>query len=98
MAGARGETFVMQGSEGGPPVTFHSFILGIAASALIHLGQKPHPDTGAVQLDLPAARETLDLLGLLHEKTRGNLTSDEERLLTSLLADLRLKFVQATKS
>jgi hypothetical protein len=94
----RGETFVMEGPEERGPVTFHSFVLGLAASALIHLGARPNPETGAVKKDLALARETVDLLALLTEKTRGNLTPDEERLVESLLADLRLKFVEASRS
>lgn len=93
----RGETFVMQ-PEGTPgTVTFHSFLLGLAASALIHLGQKPHPDTGKFEPDLALARETLDLLAVLREKTRGNLVPEEQRLLDSLLADLRLQYVDQTQ-
>jgi hypothetical protein len=96
--GKRGETFVLTSAEAAPePVTFHSFILGLAASALIHLGARTHPETGELRRDLPLARETLDLLALLRDKTRGNLTAEEERLLDSLLADLRLKFVEASR-
>jgi hypothetical protein len=95
----RGETFVLTSAEAAPqPVTFHSFVLGLAASALIHLGARPHPESGEVHQDLTLARETLDLLALLRDKTRGNLSPEEERLLDSLLVDLRLKFVEAAKA
>ena len=96
--GKRGETFVMQPPGEEPQtLTFHSFLLGLAANALIALGEQPHPETGKTQIDLPLARETLDLLGVLEEKTHGNLTADESRLLQTLLADLRMRFVSARR-
>ena len=95
--GTRGETFVMQPEGATGTVTFHSFLLGLAASALIHLGDKPHPETGQMAPDLALARETLDLLAVLREKTRGNLTVEEQRLLDSLLADLRLQYVEKSQ-
>jgi len=93
----RGETFVMKdpGSTGG--LDFSTFLLGLASSALIHLGAAPHPETGTTQVDLTAARQTLDVLDLLRTKTKGNLTAEEERLFESMLADLRFRFVEAAK-
>lgn len=93
MATHRGETFTMA-DEGGAPLSFSAFILGLASTALIHLGATPHPETGAATVDLPLARESIDALAMLREKTRGNLTSDEEQLFSSVLADLRLRFVE----
>jgi Domain of unknown function (DUF1844) len=90
---ARGETFVLE-RQGGT-IDFTAVLLGFASSALIHMGLQPHPDSGAVGRDAALAREALDLLAVLREKTRGNLTPDEERFFDSLLADLRLKFVEA---
>ena len=94
----RGETFVMKG-EPGPeaPITFSTFLIGLASSALIHLGVTPNPETGKAERDLVLARQSLDLLGMLHEKTRGNLTPEETQLFNNLLADLRLRFVEANK-
>ena len=98
MSTRRGESFVMGYPPGGSgPIDFTTFLLGLASSALIHMGAAPHPDTGQVQRDEVLARQNLDLLALLHEKTRGNLSSDEERLFTALLTDLRLKFVGAAQ-
>jgi hypothetical protein len=97
----RGETFVMRGEapfnapEG--PITFSTFLIGLASSALIHLGEAPNPETGRAQKDLILARQSLDLLGVLHDKTRGNLTSEEKQLFENLLADLRLRFVEESK-
>lgn len=97
----RGETFVMRGEPkpGAPeaPITFSTFLIGLASSALIHLGVAPNPETGKAERDLMLARQSLDLLGLLQEKTRGNLSSEEKQLFDNLLADLRLRFVEANK-
>jgi hypothetical protein len=71
-------------------------LLGLASTALIHMGATPHPDTGRVQRDEALARQSLDLLAMLQEKTRGNLTPEEERFFASLLTDLRLKLIGAT--
>ena len=79
------------------PIDFTAFLLGLASTALIHLGAAPDPDTGASRLSLAEAREDLDLLGMLREKTRNNLTPEEERLFDNLLADLRLRFVEASR-
>lgn len=76
-------------------IDFNAFVLGLASAALIHLGVTPHPDTGKVATDLVEARRSLDLLGLLREKTRGNLTEEEDRLFENLLGDLRLRYVEA---
>jgi len=93
----RGDGFVMEGAEV-PPIDFTAFLLGLASAALIHLGAAPHPETGAVAVDLAEARRSLDLLGLLREKTRGNLTAEEERLFGNLLGDLRLRYVEASRT
>lgn len=92
MTAHRGETFVMEGKEDG--VTFSTFVLGLASSALIHLGEAPNPETGQASVNLVLARQSLDLLDLLRQKTKGNLTLEEEQLFTTLLTDLRLRFVQ----
>ena len=91
----RGETFVMEGSPEGA-ISFSTFVLSFASTAMIHLGEAPNPETGKAAMDLTLARQTLDLLAMLHEKTRGNLTREEEQLFASVLADLRLKFVGKT--
>jgi hypothetical protein len=90
---ARGETFVLE--RGGQAIDFTTVLLGFASSALIHMGVQANPESGTVNKDPALAREVLDLLSLLREKTRGNLTVEEERFFDSLLTDLRLKFVEA---
>ncbi len=72
-----------------------TLVLSIASSAAMALGLAPHPTSGKVEKDLDMARFNIDLLAVLEEKTKGNRTSDEERFLTSVLQDLKMKFVQA---
>jgi hypothetical protein len=81
-----------------PAVDFHTFILSLGSSALLHLGELEHPDVGAPQKDLPLAKHTIDILAMLDEKTKGNLTPAEEKLISSLLYDLRLRYVEAQKT
>jgi Domain of unknown function (DUF1844) len=80
-----------------PKVDFSTFALSLSHSALMDLGQAPHPETGSVATTLPMARQTIDLLAMLEEKTKGNLTGDEERLLTQILFDLRMRYVELSK-
>ncbi len=81
-----------------PSIDFTTFVLSLSHSALMHLGEAPHPDTNAVETNLPLAKQNIDLLGLLDEKTKGNLTGDEERLLAQVLFDLRMRYVEHTKT
>lgn len=74
-------------------VRFESFVMGLGTSALVHLGAVPHPETGQSAKDLAIARETIELLSLLEEKTRGNLSEREQKLLHTTLYDLRMRFV-----
>jgi hypothetical protein len=80
-----------------PAVDFHTFVLSLGSSALLHLGELEHPDMGARGKDLPMAKHTIDILAMLEAKTKGNLTPAEEKLISSLLYDLRLRYVEATK-
>jgi hypothetical protein len=80
-----------------PGIDFSTFILSLSHSAVLHLGEAPHPETNQIEQNLTLARQTIDLLGLLEDKTKGNLTGDEERLLTQVLFDLRLRFVDVQK-
>lgn len=79
------------------PVDFSSFIFSIATSALVHLGQEADSASGKISIDLPNARQGIDLLTLLEEKTRGNLTQEEENLVQQLLYTLRMKFISLEK-
>jgi hypothetical protein len=78
-------------------VNFASFLISLGTQAFMHLGDLPNPMTQEREKDLPAAKQMIDLLGMLETKTKGNLADDEERLLRQLLFDLRLRFVRETK-
>jgi hypothetical protein len=77
-----------------PEVSFATFVFSLSSSALVHLGEIPEPESKRTQVDLTLAKQIIDTLGMLKEKTKGNLEPDEERLLTSVLYDLRMRFVQ----
>ncbi|GAC1347285.1 MAG: hypothetical protein NVSMB23_26280 [Myxococcales bacterium] len=78
------------------PIDFTALVLSLGSSALIHLGMASDPTSGAVNApDLPLAQQSIDLLALLQEKTRNNLTAEEERFLNQMLFDLRMRFVEA---
>jgi Domain of unknown function (DUF1844) len=77
-----------------PEVTLATFIFSLSSSALVHLGEIPEPETNATRLDLSMAKQIIDTLGMLQEKTKGNLDTDEDRLLKSVLYDLRMRYVQ----
>ena len=77
-----------------PEINFSTFIFSLNTSALLHLGEVPDPATGKQQADLPMAKQTIDLIAMLEDKTRGNLASDEENLIKHILYDLRLRYVQ----
>ncbi|WP_373044055.1 DUF1844 domain-containing protein [Vulgatibacter sp.] len=82
----------------GRPIDFTTFVFSLGSSALMHLGDAPHPETGEVRKELALAKETIDLLALLQQKTKGNLTAEEERFLGALIYDLRLRFIEAARS
>ncbi|MFZ0134446.1 MAG: DUF1844 domain-containing protein [Desulfobacterales bacterium] len=77
-----------------PAVNFPTFILSLNASALLHLGAIEDPETGRPSKNLPMAKQTIDILSMLAEKTRGNLTQDEENMLKNILYDLRIAYVR----
>jgi hypothetical protein len=87
------------GDEGDklPAIDFSTFVLSLSHSALVHLGDAPSPDGQPAERDLSLARQTIDLLAILQEKTRNNLTGEEERLLDQALYDLRIRFVEVSK-
>jgi hypothetical protein len=77
-----------------PTIDFYTFVLSLGSSAFMYLGDAPHPETGeAMKANLPLAKQTIDLLDMLREKTRGNLTPEEEKFMENLLMDLRLRYV-----
>ena len=78
-------------------VDFSTHILSLASSALISLGKMPAPDGETLTPDLEAAKHLIDVIGMLEGKTKGNLDDAEQKLLQSLLYDLRVAYVDAQK-
>jgi hypothetical protein len=77
------------------PIDFSTHILSLASSALIALGKMPDPDGSAHPVDLETARHLIDVLAMLEAKTKGNLDEAEQKLLASLIYDLRVAYVDA---
>ena len=80
-----------------PEMDFSTFVVSIGTSALVGLGVAENPETGGKQLDLELAKQNIDILSMLCAKTKGNLTEAEGKLLHTMLYDLRMAYVQATK-
>ncbi len=80
-----------------PPMDFSMFVLSMANTALFQLGFIKDPDAGESKKDLQGARQTIDLIALLEEKTRGNLTDQEAKIIQEALFQLRMAFVDASK-
>jgi len=80
-----------------PEVNFNSLIFSLSSSALLHLGEIADPQTGRKKKDLQLAKHSIDTIAMLKDKTRGNLTEEEERFLDSILTDLRWRYVKAKK-
>ncbi len=81
------------------PIDFYTFVFSLGSSAIVHLGDAPHPETGLPgKPDLLLAKQTIDILAMLREKTKGNLTPEEEKFLDALLTDLRIRFVERSKA
>jgi hypothetical protein len=78
-------------------LSFTAFVVSLASSAAIHFGDLPDPNTGErAELNLEGAGQMIDILALLEEKTRGNLTLEERQVLEQVLYELRLRFVEAS--
>ena len=86
-----------KGSAPLPEINFSSFLLSLSSSVLLHLGEIADPQSGENKKDLLLAKQSIDIINLLQEKTKGNLTQEEEKLLEHLLYDLRMRFVKANK-
>jgi hypothetical protein len=93
-------------SEAGPfpdsqedtlPADFVTLVLSLASTAQMGLGIAAHPGTGKAEKNLPQARHAIDLLGMLQEKTKGNLSGEEVKLLEAVLQDLRMGYVEVAK-
>src|SRR3990167_6945149 len=81
-----------------PPVDFPTFILSLSASALLQLGEIPDPQAKEANRNLELARHTIDIINMLKDKTKGNLTDEEARLIDNILYDLRVRYVNISNS
>jgi hypothetical protein len=90
-AGGAGKSYTL------PKIDFSTFVLSINSSALVQLGLIEDPASGGKTKNLPLAKQTIDLLAMLEEKTKGNLTSDEENILKNFLYELRMLYVKETR-
>ena len=86
----------MTASGGGelPAIDFGTFILSLSHSAMVHLGEAPDPGGHNGPPNIPMAGQTIELLGLLQQKTQGNLVGEEERILEQVLYDLRSRLAE----
>jgi Domain of unknown function (DUF1844) len=82
------------GAAPSPEITFSSLIFSLSSTAFMHLGALPDPNTGKTDKNLIMAKQTIDLLGVLREKTRNNLEQEEENLFDHLLYDLRMAYIK----
>lgn len=80
-----------------PDIDFATFVLSLASSVLVNLGEMENPESGAREPNLVLAKQTIDILAMLEAKTKGNLAVQEEKLIQELLYDLRIKYVDAHK-
>lgn len=79
------------------PINFSTFVLSLSTQALAHLGEIPDPIDNTTRVDLAAARQLIDILAMLQEKTAGNLDPSEAEFLEHALYDLRMRFVDQTQ-
>jgi len=85
------------GEESLPAIDFATFVLSLSHSVLVHLGDAPDPSGGALKRDVGMAKQTIDLLAVIQEKTAGNLTGEEERLLNQVMIDLRARYEEVVR-
>ena len=78
-----------------PEINFINFLFSLSTSVLIQLGEIQDPVSEEIAKNLPLAKQTIDLIGMLKEKTKGNLTPDEEKMIENILYDLRIRYVKA---
>ncbi len=76
---------------------FSTFVITLSTSAMLYLGEIPDPDGKQIEVNLPMAKHSIDLLVMLREKTKGNLTAEEQKLLDQMVYDLRMKYVKRSQ-
>lgn len=77
-----------------PEINFASFVFSLSTTAMFHFGDFPDPATGEAKRNLPAAKQTIDILSILKDKTEGNLDPDEKEFLDGVLYELRMRYVK----
>jgi hypothetical protein len=101
-ADARGDVGATHGSAAPDELplqemNFSTFVMGLTTQALMHLGEIADPMQEQISRDLPAAKQMIDLLAILRDKTKGNLDAAEEQLLGNMLYDLRMRYVELSR-
>ncbi|MDY6863904.1 MAG: DUF1844 domain-containing protein [Thermodesulfobacteriota bacterium] len=81
-----------------PEIDFVTFIISLSSSVSIHFGDMPDPVTNVSRVNLPLAKQTIDIISMLKEKTKGNLNASESKLIDTLLFELRMRYVKAKDS
>jgi len=84
-------------AHGPSELTFATFMVGLSTQALVHLGEIPEPHSGKLEGDLLAAEQLIDIIAMLHDKTRGNLDAEEAQLVETILFELRMKYVERAR-
>src|SRR5256885_12790581 len=84
-------------AEALPEINFSTFVISLSTQALMHLGEIANPISEKVEIDVPVAKQMIDILAMLKDKSRGNLNASEDRLMEDILFDLRMKYVEAVK-
>ncbi|MBU2590844.1 MAG: DUF1844 domain-containing protein [Nitrospinota bacterium] len=79
-------------------IDFSTFILSMSSSVFLHFGEIPNPETGVKEKNLPVAKQTIDIISMLQEKTKGNLSDDENKLLENILYELRMRYMELVKA
>lgn len=87
----------VMGETSSPKIDFITFILSLASSVQVHLGKVANPETKQFTKNLELARQSIELLALLQEKTKGNLSADESKLLDHLVYDLKMQYVEVSR-
>jgi hypothetical protein len=77
-----------------PPVNFTNFVISLSTSALFHFGDFPESEGGKAEKNLPAVKQTIDILDMLNEKTKGNLDQNEDNLIKGVLYELKMRYVK----
>jgi hypothetical protein len=80
-----------------PAINFSTFIISLSTQALMHLGEIADPQSGKTSREIPVAKQLIDIIGMLKEKTKGNLDGGEDQLVENILYDLRMRYVEAVK-